>query len=224
MPPTVTLISPASLPTATLVAASRNSHAGKANDRRVEKKPYERSTEKGKRKAGTEEQGNLSIAVESILTRAPPPFPVTSSERSMYLRPAKGEGKPAGKVTAFQWRLYDMLCKVPAGKVSTYGQLASLLSSSPRAVGSALRNNPFAPTVPCHRIIASTLFIGGFGGEWTGEPKNKKSTSAFSAGPLVTEKLELLRREGVGFDVKGYLKSKEYLWDGKEVNQPTNAK
>lgn len=72
-------------------------------------------------------------------------------------------------------------------------------------VGSALRSNPFAPYVPCHRVIASTLFVGGFCGEWTASGEGKKTS----------EKFELLRREGVEFDGKGYLKDRLKLWDGK---------
>lgn len=123
---------------------------------------------------------------------------------------------------------------IPEGRVSTYGQLASLLASSPRAgpqsspfllpsslipypaVGSALRSNPFAPYVPCHRIIASTLFIGGFCGEWTGKNKSAGAKQA-GEGKKTGEKIELLRREGVEFDSKGYLKDKSKLWDGKKA-------
>ncbi|CEQ41457.1 SPOSA6832_03196, partial [Sporobolomyces salmonicolor] len=117
-------------------------------------------------------------------------------------------------------QLYDLLLKVPPGKVSTYGQLASLLSSSPRAafclaiaVGTALRNNPFAPTVPCHRIIASTGYVGGFSGEWT-KGKGKMKGREIEQGPKVTEKLELLKSEGVKFDARGQLKDKGCLWEG----------
>ncbi|CAM9629696.1 unnamed protein product, partial [Choristocarpus tenellus] len=53
---------------------------------------------------------------------------------------------------------------IPKGKVSTYGGLAKALGSCPRAVGGALRRNPFAPVVPCHRIVSADLTIGGFSG------------------------------------------------------------
>ncbi|CAN0536123.1 unnamed protein product, partial [Ectocarpus sp. 8 AP-2014] len=51
---------------------------------------------------------------------------------------------------------------IPAGKISTYGGVANVLNSSARAVGGALRGNPFAPVVPCHRVVMSDLTIGGF--------------------------------------------------------------
>lgn len=59
------------------------------------------------------------------------------------------------QVTDFQERVYTLLKQIPEGKVTTYAFLAKALNSSPRAVGGALRNNPFAPEVPCHRCIAA---------------------------------------------------------------------
>ncbi|KAF8415326.1 DNA binding methylated-DNA--cysteine S-methyltransferase, partial [Boletus edulis BED1] len=47
---------------------------------------------------------------------------------------------------------------IPCGRVTTYGGFCLALGmGSPRSVGSALRHNPFAPFVPCHRVIASNL-------------------------------------------------------------------
>ena len=63
---------------------------------------------------------------------------------------------PAAKVTPFQSRVYALLSQIPPGRVTTYAALSKALNSSPRAVGGALRSNPFAPRVPCHRCIAST--------------------------------------------------------------------
>ncbi|BGP38835.1 hypothetical protein JCM10449v2_002773 [Rhodotorula kratochvilovae] len=151
-----------------------------------------------------------------VLDRVPPPFPRDLVGRSSFERDS------GTKCTAFQWRLYDLLLTIPPGTVATYGQLATLLDSSARAVGSALRNNPFAPFVPCHRVIASTLYIGGFGGEWikAGAAAVKKGGKAPAGkedeGRRTAEKVELLRREGVEFDAKGYLRSKAVLWDGKK--------
>ncbi|GAA5962808.1 hypothetical protein JCM21900_004095 [Sporobolomyces salmonicolor] len=149
---------------------------------------------------------------ESSTLSTRPKYPRSITERAQFVRQSIG-GRAGSKVTPFQWKLYDLLLKVPPGKVSTYGQLASLLSSSPRAVGTALRNNPFAPTVPCHRIIASTGYIGGFSGEWT-KGKGKMKGRDLEQGPKVTEKLELLKSEGVKFDARGQLKDKACLWGG----------
>ncbi|TVY31647.1 Methylated-DNA--protein-cysteine methyltransferase [Lachnellula subtilissima] len=68
-------------------------------------------------------------------------------------------------VTEYQERVYALLLQIPSGKVSSYASLSTALASSPRAVGGALRRNPFAPDVPCHRIICADGAIGGFKGE-----------------------------------------------------------
>lgn len=73
------------------------------------------------------------------------------------------------------------------------------------AVGAALRNNPFAPFVPCHRVIASDRFIGGFTGEW-----GRNS----GTGKHCNRKLEMLAKEGVGFNEKGYLVEGANIWRG----------
>ena len=68
-------------------------------------------------------------------------------------------------------------------------------------MGAALRNNPFAPFVPCHRIIASNHYIGGFFGEWL----DKKKGHNEKRGDLTARKTEMLAKEGVVFDAQGYL-------------------
>ena len=69
------------------------------------------------------------------------------------------------QVTDFQERVYALLLQIPSGRVTTYASLARALNTSPRAVGNALRNNPFAPSVPCHRCVAASGYINGFNGE-----------------------------------------------------------
>jgi methylated-DNA-[protein]-cysteine S-methyltransferase len=87
------------------------------------------------------------------------------------------------KTTWFQERVYAKLREVPKGKVTTYGDLARVLGTGPRAVGQAMRCNPYAPDVPCHRVVASDGGIGGFRGWLTGEP--------------IDEKIALLQTEGL---------------------------
>jgi methylated-DNA-[protein]-cysteine S-methyltransferase len=77
-------------------------------------------------------------------------------------------------ITPFQKRVYALVKKVPRGKVTSYSAIAKKLKSSPRAVGQALRVNPFAPIVPCHRVIKSDGSIGGFKGEIKGRAINEK--------------------------------------------------
>lgn len=90
------------------------------------------------------------------------------------------------ELTDFERRVYAALRRVPRGRVISYGALARAVGcNSPRAIGQALRRNPFAPDVPCHRVIAADGTLGGFQGK--------------SAGPALLRKLALLSREGVRF-------------------------
>jgi methylated-DNA-[protein]-cysteine S-methyltransferase len=59
-------------------------------------------------------------------------------------------------VTNFQLRVYAACSSVPMGSVTSYGVIAKHIGSSPRAVGQALRCNPYAPEVPCHRVVPFT--------------------------------------------------------------------
>ena len=78
-------------------------------------------------------------------------------------------------VTRFQQSVYNSLVRIPSGRVTTYARLAAAIGCrSPRAVGQALRRNPFAPKVPCHRVIASDLTPGGFNGARSGEDLERK--------------------------------------------------
>lgn len=101
--------------------------------------------------------------------------------------------------TPFEKRVWTLLCQVPRGQFTTYGLLAAALgqfsssASSPRAVGNALRRNPFAPGVPCHRVVATGGALGGFKGRW---PRDGE-------GITLDEKRALLRAEGVRFDAAG---------------------
>jgi methylated-DNA-[protein]-cysteine S-methyltransferase len=65
--------------------------------------------------------------------------------------------------TPFQAHLRQALLAIPRGETRTYGDLARMLHSSPRAVGQALGANPLPILIPCHRVVA-THGLGGFGG------------------------------------------------------------
>ena len=67
--------------------------------------------------------------------------------------------------SSFRLRVYLELLNVPLGETITYGELARRIGcGSAQAVGRALRCNPFAPEVPCHRVIAADGSLCGFGG------------------------------------------------------------
>ena len=74
------------------------------------------------------------------------------------------------EITPFQRRVYLALLDVPAGMTITYGELAERIGCrSAQAIGQALRRNPFAPEVPCHRVVAADGSLGGYNGERDGE-------------------------------------------------------
>ncbi len=87
--------------------------------------------------------------------------------------------------TPFSEKIYQQLKKVPKGRVTTYKALANSLGSKAyQAIGTAMKNNPYAPEVPCHRVVNADGSIGGFKGCKTG----KKT---------IQEKIEMLKKEGV---------------------------
>ncbi|KAL1612992.1 hypothetical protein SLS60_001223 [Paraconiothyrium brasiliense] len=97
------------------------------------------------------------------------------------------------KLTPFRKQTLGMLCQIPRGRYSTYQAMSDYITQTShttcaRAVGNAMRNNPFAPEVPCHRILAADGTLGGFGGHWGEE------------GKYASRKHELLKEEGIRFD------------------------
>ncbi|MEA3638841.1 MAG: methylated-DNA--[protein]-cysteine S-methyltransferase [Lamprobacter sp.] len=73
--------------------------------------------------------------------------------------------EPSG--TVFQQRVWTLLAAIPPGNPLTYGALATLLGSSPRAIGNACRANPLPLRIPCHRVVAANG-LGGFAGDRSG--------------------------------------------------------
>lgn len=85
---------------------------------------------------------------------------------------------------SFREAVYAVTKRIPRGKVATYGDIARL-AGRPRAarvVGFFMKTNPYAPAVPCHRVIASDGALTGYSGR----------------GGLET-KARMLRAEGVAF-------------------------
>ncbi len=65
----------------------------------------------------------------------------------------------------FSEKCYELLRNVPRGKVTTYKEIAKALNTKAcRAVGNAMNKNPYAPQVPCHRVVNSSGELGGFAG------------------------------------------------------------
>lgn len=72
----------------------------------------------------------------------------------------------AGEVApemAFEQKVWAITARIPRGRVATYGWVARQLGSNGyRAVGRALNRNPYAPAVPCHRVVGSSGALTGF--------------------------------------------------------------
>ena len=70
------------------------------------------------------------------------------------------------KGTKFQLKVWNYLNTIPKGKIRTYKQVAAAINSpkSARAVANACAKNPYAPKIPCHRVIRSDGSLGGYKG------------------------------------------------------------
>ena len=83
------------------------------------------------------------------------------------------------KGTKFQIKVWNYLKNIPKGTVKTYKQVAIAIKSpkSARAVANACGKNPYAPKIPCHRVIRSEGGLGGYSGK--GGIKTKLSLLRF---------------------------------------------
>ena len=90
--------------------------------------------------------------------------------------------KVSASGTAFQRKVWNALKKIPAGKTTSYGELAAKIGSpkASRAVGAACGANPVSLIVPCHRVIGKSGALTGF-----------------ASG--ISRKKQLLEHEGVEF-------------------------
>ena len=68
--------------------------------------------------------------------------------------------------TEFQLKVWSYLEKIPRGSVKTYSQVAKAIRKplAVRAVANAIGKNPYAPKIPCHRVIRSDGSLGGYSG------------------------------------------------------------
>lgn len=91
--------------------------------------------------------------------------------------------------------VYKILKTIPSGKVTTYKEIATSLNvKCYRHIGQILAKNPYAPIVPCHRVVKSNGEIGGF----NGSKENR-------------EKVELLKNEGIEIE-NGKIKNFEKVF------------
>lgn len=82
----------------------------------------------------------------------------------------------------YKEKVYEIVSKIPKGKVTTYGSIGKLLHMSPRTVGTALHLNPYEGEVPCHRVVN----------------RDGRIAPGFAFGGLGAQR-KLLEKEGVAF-------------------------
>jgi methylated-DNA-[protein]-cysteine S-methyltransferase len=97
---------------------------------------------------------------------------------------------------------YRLLKRVPKGKVTTYKALGNALGTNAyQAIGQIMRQNPYAPKVPCHRVVRSDGSIGGFMGKREGKEIGRKK--------------EMLKKEGIEFIGDGIKNFERVLFNPK---------
>jgi O-6-methylguanine DNA methyltransferase len=68
-----------------------------------------------------------------------------------------------GHLPAYTKKVLKTTKAIPLGYVTSYGALAQAVGGGPRAVGNIMASNPFAPIVPCHRVVRADFSLGGYG-------------------------------------------------------------
>ena len=95
----------------------------------------------------------------------------TTCQKLLFFVPEKVQGNRVFlfmilKGTKFQLKVWKYLKTIPKGKIRTYKQVAAAINrpKSARAVANACAKNPYAPKIPCHRVIRSDGALGGYSG------------------------------------------------------------
>ena len=98
--------------------------------------------------------------------------------------------------------IYDVVCKIPKGKVATYGTVATLAGNPrwARVVGYALHNNPAPVIIPCHRVVN----------------REGKVAEAFAFGGGAAQR-KLLEDEGIVFESDGSIDLEKYGWKNETL-------
>lgn len=90
------------------------------------------------------------------------------------------------RLSNYAQRVLSLTSLIPTGYVTTYGSLAKAAGGSPRSVGRVMATNPFAPLIPCHRVVAADMTLGGYGSglkmKWSIlQKENRKYCKMFKA-------------------------------------------
>ncbi len=104
--------------------------------------------------------------------------------------------------TAFRQKVWQALSRIPRGKVATYAQIAKAIGhpNAFRAVGNACNQNPYSPSVPCHRVVNSNGALGGYAGG-------------------IRKKIKLLKQEGIRVRNGKIVDFEKRVTDAKRLRQ-----
>ena len=96
----------------------------------------------------------------------------TTCQKLLFFVPEKVQGNRVFssmilKGTKFQVKVWKYLSSIPKGQLRTYSQVAKAIKNpkAVRAVANAIAKNPYAPKIPCHRVIRSDGSLGGYSGK-----------------------------------------------------------
>ena len=111
---------------------------------------------------------------EHVMEEKLPIFEQTTVWLEQYFRgerPELAKLPLAPKGSAFRMEVWKLLCRIPYGEVTTYGELAKEIAEtrgvkrmSAQAVGGAVGHNPISIIIPCHRVIGSDGSLTGYAG------------------------------------------------------------
>lgn len=103
-------------------------------------------------------------------------------------KPSAGELPLAPEGSAFRREVWKLLCEIPYGEVTTYGEISKKIAAarglsnmSAQAVGGAVGHNPISIIIPCHRVVGTNGSLTGYAGG-------------------LEKKIKLLTLEGVDMD------------------------
>jgi methylated-DNA-[protein]-cysteine S-methyltransferase len=100
-------------------------------------------------------------------------------------------------MSLFEEKVLFLTKKIPRGRVTTYGEIARILKTGPRAVGGALHKNPHPIKIPCHRVVKSNGSLGGYSGG-------------------IKKKIILLKKEGIKIENSRVVNFNRYLMKFKK--------
>ena len=86
----------------------------------------------------------------------------------MMKKTAKPAGLKSKQLTAFEWEVLRATLTIPLGETRSYQWIARKIGrpEAVRAVGQALRKNPYPLIIPCHRVVKSDGTLGGYAGRF----------------------------------------------------------